>query len=83
MIIDMDIAVDVEYEVDEPWPEGKHYPITIKAVMFRGTNILPVLHISHVITLQRRVHNRLIDSGLITEKHQAYPMESDYGPTNN
>jgi hypothetical protein len=77
--IDLDIAVRVEYKVDDPWPDGKHHPITIKSVNFRGEDISRLLHIGHVLTLQRRIHNRLIDSGQITDDHQAYPFGVDYG----
>ena len=63
-MIDLDVVLDVEYTMDEPFEEmhnGKYYPITIKDVKFRGHSIYNYLHISHVMALQRRVYNRIID----------------------
>ena len=65
-LVDLDVAVDVHYECDEPFEEmsnGKYYPITIKDVTFRGHSIFNYLHISHVMQIQRRVFNRLLDDG--------------------
>ena len=67
MLIDMDIVVAVDYELDDPWPEGKLYPVIIKTAKFRGKDILNLLHIDHIMALQRRVYNRLLDSGMIKD----------------
>ena len=64
--IEIDLLVDVDFERDEPFEEmhnGKYYPITIKDVTFRGHSIFNYLHISHVMQIQRRVFNRLLDDG--------------------
>ena len=68
-MVDLDIAVDAEYTTDEPFEEmhnGKYYPISIKKVRFRGQDITHLLHISHIMTLQRRLFNRIIDHQLAT-----------------
>ena len=67
MLIDMDIVVAVDYELDDPWPDGKLYPVSVKAAKFRGKDILNLMHVDHVMALQRRVYNRLIDSGMIKD----------------
>lgn len=59
--IDFDTSVWVEYEVDDPCPEGKVHPITIKKVLMRGEKIDHLLHVGHIMQLQRRIHNRLLD----------------------
>ena len=69
MDIDLDLSVNVDFERDEPFEEmsnGKYYPITIKRVKFRGQDISHLLHISHVMQIQRRVYNRIINHMLAT-----------------
>ena len=65
VLIDLDIAVDVSYKVDTNPPEEKHVPITITAVTFRGADIYHLLHIGHIMAIQRRIYNRLLDSGVV------------------
>ena len=68
-LVDLDVAVDVHYECDEPFEEmhnGKYYPITVKHVKFRGQDITHLLHISHIMQIQRRVYNRIMDHLLAT-----------------
>lgn len=61
MLIDLDVQVDVDYEiVDDPSPD-RHHPIDIKQVKLRGRDITNNLHVGHIMTLQRRIHNRLIN----------------------
>jgi hypothetical protein len=74
MEIDLDIVLQVDYIVDDPWPEGKLYPITVKKAMFRGRDILSSMHVEHVMQVQRRIFSRLLDSGLVCDRHQAYPI---------
>jgi hypothetical protein len=59
--IDLDITVEVEYEVVDNPPPERHYPIDILTAKFRGKDILSLLHIGHIMTLQRRVYHRLLD----------------------
>lgn len=79
MKIDFDCVLDVDYEVDTSPPEGKLYPITVKSAKFRGKDILPLMFIDHVMTVQRRVYNHLLDSGLIKEGVYSMPEETHYG----
>jgi len=79
-MVDLDIAVDAEYTMDEPFEEmanGKYYPITIKKVFFRGQDITGLLHVSHVMTLQRRLYNRIINHQFATKGNLTPP--SKYG----
>lgn len=61
--IDFDCVLDVEFTIDDPRPEGKYYPVTLKKALFRGKDIMGIMHIGHIMTLQRRVYNHLIDQG--------------------
>ena len=63
MEVDLDIVLDIEYEiVKEPKP-CRHYPIDITGATHRGMDVFGSLHVGHIMTLQRRAYNRLIDSG--------------------
>ena len=57
-----DAMVQVEYTIDDP-PEqnvaGKHFPITVVDVFLRGRSIYHLLHVGHVIMLQRRRPDRV------------------------
>jgi len=60
--------VQCKYTIDDPPHEmidGKYYPITIKSVQLRGESIEPLLHISHIAMLQRRIYFKLLDEGKI------------------
>lgn len=53
------LLLEVDYEKDEPFVEmhrGKHYPITIKEVKLRGKSIRNLLHVSHIMYLQRIIY---------------------------
>ncbi len=65
MQVDLDVIVKVEYTVDENPKEGRVHPIDISEVKLRGRDIYAILDIHHVMTLQRRIHNRLVDEELI------------------
>lgn len=61
----MDFLIEVEFTKDEPFEEmhnGKHYPITIKDVKLRGSSIHNLLHIGHIMTLQRRAYYAELDA---------------------
>ena len=65
LMIDLDITVDVTYTKDDPFEEmenGKYYPVTILDVSLRGSSIYSLLHVSHILALQRRVYFRLLDT---------------------
>ena len=59
------MPVQVEYEVVNDPPSHRLYPVDIIAVMHRGQNLIHSLHVGQISTVQRRVYNRLIDSGEI------------------
>ena len=63
--IDLDVIVDVGYSVDSNPKKERMYPIDIESVKLRGTEIYHMLDIHHIVTLQRRTYNRLVDSGEI------------------
>lgn len=62
-VIELDVALEVEYEVVIDPPACRHYPIDIVTAKLRGKDVLSLLHIGHIMTLQRRIHNRLLDRG--------------------
>ena len=62
MLIDLDVLLDVDFLFDDPCPEGKLFPITLLSAKYRGKCILSQMHIGNVMTLQRRVFNRLCDA---------------------
>lgn len=61
--VDLDIVLDIEYEIVTNPKSCRHYPIDITGAKHRGMNVFGSLHIGHIMTLQRRIYNRLIDSG--------------------
>ena len=63
--IDFDLLLDVEYEVVENPKACRHYPIDIIKAEIRGLDIYGAMHVGHVLVLQRKIYNRLIDSGEI------------------
>ena len=65
MEVDLDLVVDVEYEIEENIPLCRHFPIKLLKVNHRGQDLMPSIHVGHVLTLQRRIYNRLVDDGTI------------------
>ena len=65
--MDLDLVLDIEYEVVKNPKSCRLFPIDITGAKHRGKDIFGSLHIGHILTLQRRVYNRLIDSGEIEE----------------
>lgn len=62
--IDLDFALKVTYQRDNPFEtmhNEKYYPVTINDVKLRGQSIYNLLHISHIMTLQRRIYHRILD----------------------
>ena len=61
----LDVYVDIDYTIDEPFeqnsPSGKCYPITVQHVRLRGREIEPVLHVGHIMMIQRRLYFKLLD----------------------
>lgn len=57
--IDLEITLSVNYSYVEKPSEGRYYPIDIKSVHWRGEDIYNLLDVTDVLTLQRRVLNRL------------------------
>ena len=65
--MDLEITLQVEYTVVDKPKEGRYWPIDIKSVMWRDQNIYPFLTVDDVLTLQRRVYNRLDNESLREE----------------
>ena len=63
MKIDFDLLLDVEYKVVENPKACRHYPIDIIKAEIRGLDIYGAMHVGHVLDLQRKIYNRLLDSG--------------------
>ena len=62
--VPLEAYVEVMYTLDDPpyeMEKGKHYPITIRDVELRGESIKRLLHVSHIMLLQRRVWLNLVD----------------------
>ena len=53
--------------MDDKPKEGRYWPIDIKSVMWRDQNIYSFLTVDDVLTLQRRVYNRLDNESLREE----------------
>ena len=57
--------MDVTYTLDDPpyeMEKGKYYPVTIREVKLGGKSIKNLLHVSHIMLLQRRVWHSMLDS---------------------
>ena len=61
-LIDFDCCLEVAYkEAVNPNKEWIH-PVEIISAKLRGRELIHVLHVGHIMDLQRRVHNRILDS---------------------
>ena len=61
LLIDLEIVLRVNYAYVEKPSECRYYPVDIKSVHWRGKNIYNLLDVTDILTLQRRVLNRLQD----------------------
>ena len=66
MVIETSLSLDIEYKVDENPSKERAYPVDILTVKLRGKDIHSLLHVGHIMTLQRQVFNRLVGSGDLT-----------------
>ena len=75
MIVETSLALDIEYSVVENPSKERAYPVDILTVKLRGKDIHTLLHVGHIMTLQRQVFNRLVDSGELTLPANKYGMK--------
>lgn len=67
MVIDFNCALEVGYERDEDPSEGRINPVDLKFAKLRGKDLLNIMHIGHIMTLQRQIFNRLLDDEFAAE----------------
>ena len=58
-MIDLDVVLDVSYSVVDKVKRGRLYPIDLMSVTWRGEDVFKHLSVNDILTLQRRVLNRL------------------------
>ena len=73
--LETSISLEVEYEIVKNPNKDRVYPVDILTATFRGKDIYPVMHIGHIMTLQRQVFNRLVDEGEITVPINRYGVK--------
>ena len=77
MVIETSLALDIEYKVVDNPSKERAYPVDILRVKLRGKDIHPLLHVGHIMTLQRQVFNRLVDEGELTLPANKYGMKEE------
>ena len=61
MSVPLDIFLEVGWEHDLFPREGRINPVNILKANFRGKDILSLLHVGHIMTIQRLIYEKLGD----------------------